>query len=157
MIKKFRDGNCFQSFIDRTISVVSIPQNIENTTHYFITVSASSLNANLYIFARLSEIGQENNITEMPEGEIWLLLEVPSIVRSGDGSLELVVRKSYHSTLANTFEKIFPGSNLDFDYDPRKQDSFKKRAEKMVEECQWLLADFYAGALADWRGWRYRL
>ena len=89
-----------------------------------------------------------------------------------DGSWEMVVLQSYCPSLQAILRKIFPGSDIDLNYDPTEptiseaetfgykvakttcQDLFIRRAEKMVEEGWPMAADCYkhlaAGITGQW-------
>lgn len=52
------------------------------------------------------------------DASIGKIQDVPSIQQLNDGSWELCVRKSMISTVQEKIQAMFPGSNVDINYDP---------------------------------------
>jgi len=77
----------------------------------------SGLHADQYTLVRLSEV-EDGKVWEIFDTEIGTTHEVPSIEKLDDGSWEMVVLQSHCSALQDRLGKIFPGSNVDLNYDP---------------------------------------
>lgn len=135
----------------------------------------SSLGMNQYTLVRLSKVG-DGNILDILDGKIGTVDEVPSIEELCDGSWEMAVLESYCPTLQAMLGKIFPGSDVDLNYDPTEPTVsevenfgpekakavckylFIERAERMVKEGWPMAADCYEHFKARIIGkWRSRL
>lgn len=105
--------------------------------------------------------------------KIGTVNEVPSIEKLNDGSWEMVVLQPYGPTLQVILSKMFPGSDIDLNYDPTEptvnevknlgykmakticKDLFVRRAERMVKEAWPMAADCYEHLAACITGrWR---
>jgi hypothetical protein len=70
-----------------------------------------------YTLVRLSKVG-DANVLKLLDGKILRVNQVPSIKQLHDRSWEMVVLKSLRGTLQETLDNIFPGSDVDMNYDP---------------------------------------
>ena len=114
-----------------------------------------------YTLVRLSNAG-DGDILEKLDTNIGTGYEVLSIEELIDGSWEMVTLKSYCCTLQDTLSKMFPGSNVDLNYDPLEPTAsdveyvghntakklcqywFLKRAERMIQVAWPMAAAYYA-------------
>ena len=179
-MKQSRDGSSLEIYITHTIHVTTTIRTTEEETmpSCIATVSSSGYERHLppheYTLIRLSQ-AEDENILDLLDTTIGAVYEVPSIEKLSDGSLEMVVLKSYCPTLQAMLDKIFPGSNVDLNYDPTEptvsevktlgyntakklcENSFIRRAERMVRHGWPMAANYYAHLTARINGrWRAR-
>ena len=113
-----------------------------------------------YTLVRLSN-AEDRDILKKLDINIRTEYEVLSIEELIDKSWEMVTLKSYCCTLQDTLSKIFPGSNVDLNYDPLEptvsdveyvghntakklcQYWFLKRAERMIQVAWPMTAAYY--------------
>jgi len=171
-MKQSRGGSPLEICITHTIHVITTIRTTEEDTmpSCIATVSSprygrhlappSSLGTNQYTLVRLSNAGDGNTLNIL-DTKIGTVNEVPSIEELNDGSWEMAVLKSYCPTLQAMLGKIFPGSDVDLNYDPTEptvsevenlgynvaktlcEYLFIKRAERMVKEGWPMAADCY--------------
>jgi hypothetical protein len=73
--------------------------------------------ADEYRLIRLSKV-EDRKISETLDARIGTVNEVPNIEELGDGSWEICILKSHRRTALDMLGKIFPGSDVDLDYNP---------------------------------------
>ncbi len=131
----------------------------------------SGLHADQYTLVRLSEV-EDGKVWEIFDTEIGTTHEVPSIEKLDDGSWEMVVLQSHCSALQDRLGKIFPGSNVDLNYDPGepaasdlefwnydtakklREHWFSQRANRMINTAWPAAAAYYAHHLGVMDGLR---
>jgi hypothetical protein len=129
----------------------------------------SGFTAAHYTLVRLSKVG-DANVLKLLDGKIWRVNQVPSIKQLHDRSWEMVVLKSLCGTLQETLDNIFPGSDVDMNYNPLKPTAndvevcgpdqakklyelcFVQRAKTMVREAWPVAAAYYAYRLETMDG-----
>ena len=73
------------------------------------------LRADEYVLIRLSKV-EVRLALETLDTRSGTVNEVPNIEELNDGSLEICVLKSHRRTVRDTLSKIFPGSDVELDY-----------------------------------------
>ncbi len=135
----------------------------------------SGLHVDQYTLVRLSEVeveDEDEKVWEIFDTKIGTTLEVPNIEELGDGSWEMVVLKSHCRALQDMLGKIYPGSNVDLNYDPvepaasdleflgydnakkLREHLFSQRAERIINWSWSTVAAYYAYRLGVMDGLR---
>jgi hypothetical protein len=147
-MKQSQGENPLESDIACTIEVPTTPEYIMPTSIVAVVSSGdishlsplSGFSAAHYTLARLSKV-EDGNVLEILDGKTWRVNEVPSIEQLHDRSWEMVVLKSFCGTLQETLDNIFPGSDVDMNYDPLKPTANDvevwgpDQAKKLYELC----------------------
>ena len=179
-------NNPLEIDITRTIEVFTATRTTEGDITPSCSAAVSSpgdksypapppgLHPDQYTLVRLSEFEDEDGkVWGIFDTEIRKMHEVPSIEELGDGSWEMVVLQSHCRALQNRLGRIFPGSNVDLNYDPieptasdlkfwRGYDTAKKlrecwfsqRANRMINKAWPAAAAYYAYRLGVMNGLR---
>jgi len=174
LMKQSRGGSPLEIRITYATHVITTNRTTEEDTIPSFNATVSSLDTNQYTLVRLSKAG-DGNILNVLDTKIGTVNELLRVEELNDGLWEMVVLKSYCSTLQAMLGEIFPGSNVDLNHDPTEptvseveilgynaakmlcEHLFIKRAERMVKEGWSMAADFYDYLRARINGrWRTR-